>query len=332
MLLTDKYDIFYDPANSAYQIRSKTGVVVVEFSDKEKEGIFTAVIQLYKERQSYSFSEITRTLSSTYSLDKVMDVIGELEECGVLSEDFLLIDREQLQGANYAGYAQPRNATLGNKTLGYIGAKVLGEEIRSKAKNYGYRRVVFYQPVESFSLGKVQDVFSRSDFVIVDAARWNPELLDNINMVALDMNRPWLLVDGMFDSRYFSVGPIFWGRSTGCYECYKRRLRSNDEFANYTNSYEDFLRDHHSFSKPDSIPNLVAKYMSCFIVIDISKYIGGWYIPETWRANVVFDISRFSVVRHVFLKTPICHICNPMLDYNPSPWLEAVTLRKTERR
>ena len=50
MAIIDKYDIFYDEDNKAYQVRTKSDVIVIEFVEEEKEKIFLSIIELYNEK------------------------------------------------------------------------------------------------------------------------------------------------------------------------------------------------------------------------------------------------------------------------------------------
>ncbi|KGT08330.1 hypothetical protein NV63_16435 [Elizabethkingia anophelis] len=59
----------------------------------------------------------------------------------------------------------------------------------------------------------------------------------------------------------------------------------------------------------------------------MKKFFIEWALPMTWRAVVKIELGDFSISRHKLLKKPFCEICNPQLDYNPSPWLEAITLK-----
>ncbi|TWV11318.1 TOMM precursor leader peptide-binding protein [Bacteroidaceae bacterium HV4-6-C5C] len=332
MLLHEKYDIFFDKENNVYQIRTKGDVVIIEFTDTIKEDIFKDILKLYEKEKYYTFTYIKDFLSSKYDSVKILDVIQELEECYILTPENFGTDQSPEVKPNQPfsmPYHKPKALTdISEVALGYIGEKELGQKIKEKSTEYGYKKIEIYNIEKEFQLSEVQKIFNQSKFVIVDASAWNPVLLEEINKIALELKRPWLLIEGLVDFIFYSIGPIFWGKETGCYECYKSRLRSNDEFAYYTQAYESYLRENNKTAKVDAVPKLVKDYVASIVIVDISKFIGEWYIPETWRANLIIDVRKFTTMKHSFLKAPVCYTCNPALDYNPYPWLESVTLRE----
>ena len=177
------------------------------------------------------------------------------------------------------------------------------------------------------TLESIKKLITDSDFLIIDLSRWSPYHIDLINRMALELNKPWLLIEGMIDETNFSIGPIFHGKETGCYDCYKSRLRANDEFSSYTKAYEDHLRNKKKFAKSAEVPTLIKLYIASIVILDISKYIGEWFIPETWRSILVFNTVSYALNKSAFLKAPLCYTCKPELDYSPSPWFESITLK-----
>jgi len=330
MTIKEKYDIFFDETNNAYQIRTKSDIIIIEFSDSEKENIFKEILNLYEKQSYYTLLQIKEKLMPKYSYEKILDVILELQECCLLTEDiFELYMDENVKNTRQISsfnFNKPFNRIL-EARLGYIGDKELGEILKTKAIEYGYEKLDMYYLDDKTEESRIREIFENNDFIIVDSSVWNPYVLELINEIALELKRPWLLVEGLVDFIYFSIGPIFHDRETGCYECYKNRLRSNDEFVTYTQAYEAYLKKDKQSAKPDMVQKLVKDYTACIIIMDISKFIGGWYIPETWRTCLMINIQNFSITKHSFLKAPVCYTCNPLLDYNPSPWLESVTLK-----
>ena len=331
MKIREKYDIFFDERNGVYQIRTKSDAIVIEFSDLEKETIFKEILNLYEKRSYYTFQQIEEKLISKYSYEKIFDVIKELQDCFLLTKDNFETDIEPSVANNdlneVPSYINRRLNSLSDAKLGYIGDKELGEIIKNRAFEYGYEKWESYNLNDKIEESIIRNIFENNDFIIVDSLIWNPHIIDLINEIALESDRPWLFIEGSIDLINFSIGPIFHGRETGCYECYKNRLRSNDDFAQYSQSYEAYLKKNKKSAKPDNIQKLVKEFVACIIVIDISKFIAGWYIPETWRTCLLINTQNFNIVKHSFLKAPVCYKCNPLLDYNPSPWLESVTLK-----
>lgn len=80
-----QFDIFFDNDNKLYQVRTKTDTTTIEFTDSEKELIFKDLIRLYDTRDKISFSTIQKLLNKA-DYNKLLDVVKELQECGILDE------------------------------------------------------------------------------------------------------------------------------------------------------------------------------------------------------------------------------------------------------
>ena len=332
MTIKEKYDVFFDETNNVYQIRTKNDVIVIEFSDSEKESIFKEILNLYEKQDYYTFLQIKEKLISKYPYEKVFDVIQELQDCCLLTEDNFEASPDECIKITHPDEISPFNFNkqfdnIPEAKLGYIGDKELGEIIKTKAVEYGYEKWDAHYLSDKIEESIIRDIFENNDFIIVDSSIWNPYIMELSNEIALELKRPWLLIEGMVDFINFSIGPLFHGRETGCYECYKNRLRSNDEFILYTQSYEAYLKKNKKSAKPDIVQKLVKDFIACITIMDISKFIAGWYIPETWRTCLMVNIQTFCITKHPFLKAPVCYKCNPLIDYNPYPWLESVTLK-----
>lgn len=325
--MNQKYDIFFDEINKVYQVRTKGDVIIIEFSDEEKEEIFKDIIACYNKKNFYTFKQLTDKLGKQYPHDKILDVVQELSNCSLLDGD----NFEPEQGNESAENSMPvwmdqEFKDLNDIKLGFIGDSAFGERLQEKAQMYEYKGFEILTVEEKLNEKNIQKIFRDTDFLLVDLTNWNPYYIEFINDLALQNDKPWLLIDGAIDAISFSIGPIFHGKETGCYECYRSRIRSNDEFLMYTDAYEKYLRKGKKTSKPQEVSLLVKDFASTIILMDISKYIGGWYVPETWRASLILNSTNYSISRHDFLKAPLCYKCKPELDYNSSPWFESVTL------
>ena len=333
MSITDKYDIFYDEDNKAYQVRTKSDVIAIEFIDQEKENIFLAIIGMYNEKDYYTFKQLNERLSKKYPYAKILDVVQELTDCYILNDDNFEPGSDlHRTESEYATYMCDTGniKDLAQITIGYIGEESLGLLLKEKAVSYEYKSFNILLNNDSVTEKSISDFVKKHDFIIFDSSEWNPYITDIMNTECLKQNRPWLYVDGPIDLVNYGIGPLFHGKDTGCYECYRNRVRSNDEFFSFTDSYEKYLTDNKKKSKSEVVNNLTKDIVSSIIIMEVSKYMGGWYPPETWRATLIFNTQNYQLARHDFLKAPICYKCKPVLDYNPSPWLESVTLNKAE--
>ncbi|RCW21181.1 TOMM precursor leader peptide-binding protein [Marinilabilia salmonicolor] len=329
MSLLNKYDLFFDKENNVYQIRTKSDAITIEFTDQEKESIFNSIVKLYERKEFLTFQQLQEKLITNFQKDKIIDVIQELRECSILTEEnFEEAPEAKKTDSPFSLYLPlGENKSLFDIKIGFFGEPILGKKINEKATDYGYHEFNILDIHKKATEKEVYSLFQLNDFIIVDSSSWNPHMMEFINEIALEENKPWILYDGKIDLANISIGPIFHGRETGCYDCYRSRIRSNDEFSSYTDAYENYLKDRKANSKIEAIPNVIKDIIASIIIMDVSKYLGGWYPPETWRSCLIFNIHNYQISKHHFLKAPICNKCKPSLDYNPSPWLESLTLK-----
>lgn len=317
------FDIFFDKNNNVYQVRTKTDTTTIEFTDLEKEQIFKDIVKIYDSHDKLSFATIKKLLS-TSDPNRLLDVVKELQDCGVLND--LNFEAETSNVVSDLYSSEINHKPVAELVISYIGNLEFGDLVKSKSVEYNIEHFTVYS-IDDLTDDIIEGILKESDFTIVDSLTWNPYKMRIINEKALKYTKPWLLIEGLTFSGKFSVGPIFYGRYTGCYDCYRNRVRSNDEFINFNDSYSKYLEVTKSSAKPDLNIQPVVKDMAAAIVVaDTLKYIYSWYPPETWKCCVLINPSNYEVEKHTFIKAPICHVCKPALDYNPAPWLESVTL------
>ncbi len=171
-------------------------------------------------------------------------------------------------------------------------------------------------------------MFKKYDFFVVDSVEWNPYYTELINRKALENNKPWLFVGG-FEEYLLKVGPIFYGKETGCYNCLIKRIKSNNDYVNYLNGYESYLKAHKKSSKHDDFIYLDVFYdiVANISLLEISKFFEFWSVPVVWKHFITINAINYEMDRHALLKVPFCYVCKPELEYNPSAWLESVTLK-----
>lgn len=317
------FNIFFDRDNNVYQVRTKTDTTIVEFTDSAKEQIFNDIVKLYDSHDKMSFVSIRKLLPMA-DPNKLLDVVKELQDCGILNE---LNFEMEVSGAVPDLYSNEINhKPVSELKMSYIGDVAFGKLVKSKSVEYNVEHFTVYS-IDDLTDERIESILKESDFTIVDSLSWNPYKMGLINEKALKHTKPWLLIEGLTFCGKFSLGPIFYGRYTGCYECYKNRIRSNDEFIDFNDSYKKYLEASKKSAKPDLNIQPVAKDMAAAIVMaDVLKYLYSWFPPETWRCCILINPSNYEIEKHTFIKAPICHACKPALDYNPAPWLESVTL------
>jgi len=324
--MNTNFDIFFDEFNSLYQVRTKSNTTIIEFTDTEKENIFKEIILLYASQNKHSLLSFQKKLKGVDSF-KLMDVVKELQACDVLNHENFESDEPQVQ--DYPVHTTQREyLSVTGVTLSYLGEKDLGKIIKETALKNRFEKVKNYI-LSELNEDYIRKIINESDFFIVDALEWNPEKMNFINQYALKKNKPWLIVEGTNFGGKFSMGPIFHGKYTGCYNCYKSRLNSNDEFHSYNQAYENYLTKNNLSAKPDRNITPATREMAASIIItDITKYLEGWYPPEMWKGSILLNPSNYQLERHEFIKAPLCATCKPSLDYNQAPWFESVTLKQ----
>ena len=320
-----KFDVFFDKDNALYQVRTKNNTTLIEFTDIEKENIFKEIINLYSHQSKHSLLSLQKKLKNVNSF-KLLDVVKELQSCSVLNKENFETEEPDIQ--EYPIYTHQRELRLVKDiNLSYLGDESFGHIIKEIALKSNYEKVQNYS-LKNLEEKDIHSIIDKSDFIIVDSFEWNPIQMSIINEYALATNKPWLIIEGINHSGKFSMGPIFHGKYTGCYQCYKSRLNSNDEFFTYSKSYEEYLTNNNLNAKPDDDISTSLKYIvASTAILEITKYIEGWYPPEVWKGTLLFNSYNYQVERHEFLKAPLCPKCKPHLDYNQAPWFESVTLK-----
>lgn len=325
----NQFNIFFDSQNKVYQVRTKSDTLIFEFPDSEEEKIFSNILKLYEKYSVISFAIIKKELCH-FCHSKVLDVVQELQKCELLnSGNYSDYEQEDTQAADSYNLWKGISVIPCKCKLCFIGHKQLGERLIEKAKFQGYQTVsVIYTPNSNLTEIKIEEIANTYDFVIMDATFWNPYLLSCFNSAMFDKNKPWLYIDGMIDNVNYSVGPIFHGKETGCYECLTSRMASNDFNSSYTEAYRIYLTEKKTFSKNKISSLPIEDIIASIVILDINKYILGLGVPESWKNTLLLNTSNYSITKHYFLKNPLCEHCNPELSYSTSPWLERIILKE----
>ena len=322
--MIDKFDVFKDETNNCFQLRTKSNAYALEFDDVEKEMIFLKIVDAIQDKPSINIKQIKGLFEKGID-PKVSEVLNILNEYGFLPipTSMELVGKEISEQKNNKNY----NA-LEKISLGIIGEGELFETLSKRASSISFDKITRRNYSELKNSKDIEKLILSVDFIIVDANHWSPFHLELINKIALENEKPWLYVGGL-EEISLKVGPLFFGKETGCYNCLISRLKSNHEYPEMLTAYEGYLHERKTASKPDLFPSLEIMYglISDIVFLEIAKFYESWSLPLTWRTVLSFDIMTYQMGQHSLLKKPFCEVCKPELEYNPSPWLEAITLK-----
>lgn len=316
------FDIIKDDVNDVFQVRTKANVFLISFDDPDKKELFAQFCEMVQGNK-ISYQQIYRNLTSKYTQEKVLDVLSELKEYQLLPQEFsqLAFDEPAMteEAFNYLARFE--------KKILFIGGDELGIPFVEKAQREGYKNAERISNL-THDFEAIEAAMGRADFIIVDGHEYNPQLLKLINKIALRLAKPWLLVGGI-EGTELNIGPLFFARETGCYECLSKRRMSQDEALGYNQVYHQHLEETGKAGRPDQfIDNGILLDLTLnYVFIEMSKFLAEWSVPETWKAMLLIDLFSYNMRKHHLLKVPYCETCNPHVKHNLAPWLEAVTLK-----
>ncbi len=304
----NKFDYFKDKSTNIYQIRVDNDIFTIEAENAEQDTILCNVLNFLQSEES-DLQLLIDKLTSKYShqlllktLDGLFDYIPKLKA-------------DQL--AN--NLKKNKVAIFGN---GKISEKLYERLVSSSEEVSLYK-------FEDVNTEKIKTILFQVDFTFVDASRWAPYYIKNINNEAIKLEKPWLLIDGKTSSNP-TIGPLFYGKDTGCYECLIERYQNNLTEKSIFSSYLNYLDSNRVVSKVESdviknenIQNLLVDYA----LLEYENFMSGWNKPETYRTLLEINTNKYEIIKHKLLKVPYCTTCNPELEYSSSPWLADISLK-----
>jgi thiazole/oxazole-forming peptide maturase SagC family component len=316
------FDVIKDDKNFCYQLRTKNTLYALEFEDSEKEDVFVKIIEEFKKNNTIKFKTLINKITTKKNHSKVIDVLKNLNDIQLLPIEY----SNNLNKNNKIGDALFLDSHKASDTvISVFGDVVFGNKIKELAKIHPFKKVNLYTIDNNVN---IEEIVEKSNFIIADATEWSPFHLEEINRSALEKNIPWLYVGGVEETS-IKVGPLFYGKETGCYNCLISRIKSHCDNLSYLNTYEEYLRKNKIASKPDIVPNksFLINIMANMALLEVLNFLEIWSLPVTWKTVLTLDLVTFETTKHKLLKKPFCEICKPKLLYNPSPWLEPITLK-----
>jgi bacteriocin biosynthesis cyclodehydratase domain-containing protein len=326
----EKFHVIPGP-DDLYQVRTRNELYTVTFDEPEKRAIFEAIKERYeKPKQGFSLfpNRWLNKLEKEYGKDRVFTVLEELRDFNLLPA---ALYKYLEPGAQGVSEEQEAPYVLSQVRLGLIGTGAVLELFEQQAKPIEFKSVTKLSTEKPFSKQQLEDFLSEVDFFIAEASAWNPTQFKVINKVAITQNKPWLYIEGL-NLDQIKIGPIFYGKETGCYNCLIKRIKSNKEEAVLAcdSIYEDYLEKTGEAAKPDYAlypQSLIHSTTGSLALMEVIKFFKYWSVPALWRNYIVLDVNSLQVTSHRLLKVPTCEVCKPKLEYNSSPWLESISLR-----
>src|SRR5919199_246210 len=141
--------------------------------------------------------------------------------------------------------------------------------------------------------------------------------LDDFNQKSLQRSRPWMLVKPV--GTIVWIGPIFYPKKTGCWECLAQRLRDN-------RPVEGFIQRHKDSSTPLKPP--LASLSSTFqtalgmAATEVFKWIVRGKNKRLEGVLVTHDTLVLETQNHILVKRPQCPSCGEIagrLNRKPLP-------------
>lgn len=305
-----KFDYFKDNSTNIYQIRIDSEVFTVEVDDLQQEKILCDILNYLQNREA-DLQQLVDELTKKYPHKLLMETLDSL---------WSYIPQLKIDSLQCNKRTEKKEIAIFSN--GSVGDKLCINSIFSKDTVSLYR----YENINSEML---EIIFSKIDFAFVDATHWSPFHIKLINKEAIKKNKPWLLIDGRLSNNP-TIGPLFYGRETGCYDCLIDRYKNNLSDKSAFSSYFNYLYSNRivSIVETDAIKNeYLVNLLTDFAVFEYVNFMNGWNKPETYRTVIEIDYSNYEIIKHKLLRVPYCTTCNSELKYNSSPWLDSISLK-----
>ncbi|WP_196894694.1 TOMM precursor leader peptide-binding protein [Aureivirga marina] len=328
--MLEKFDIFKDNENNCFQLRTKSVSYTLDFDDPEKESIFVELVALVQDSPKIGLASLKKKLQKKFDDAKILEVLTNLKDYQLLNYHLVseLNNQTKKEAKQDASESLERLNPEKNIQLGIVGESEFYDLIVKQAKKNKFKKVISSTYSSLKSDAAIEKFIKQADFILVDGNQWSPYHIEKINEIALKENKPWLYIGGL-ENNVFKIGPLFYGKETGCYHCLQSRVKSNHSYPSFINAYENHLRENKKVGMPDSIPT--AEYYHNILIqiafLEVTKFFESWSLPATWRTYLSINPIDYSQTQHTLLKVPYCEVCKPELKYNPAPWLEAITLK-----
>lgn len=185
-------------------------------------------------------------------------------------------------------------------------------------------RVAFDHERATSSDAPLDSLLEEVDFAVVGVETSGGAVLDEFNRLAHETATPWLLcrIQGL-DGQ---VGPLIVPGETSCYECFKRRRRTNLADYDLLESYE--RRRSEAPNGPLSTFAPFGKIVGGYATLDVVNYLTTGHALLAGRMMGV-DLSTFTVDVNEVLRLPRCDVCG--IDERAPEHDEYLTIETLQR-
>lgn len=315
--MLNDFDIVNLPSGG-YELVNGHSTMRVEFSNDKEKSLFDMVVT----QRNKDSASLVRAMIKAHGKEDTLSFFNKLRAAGIVYYD----DTDTLQKGRTFGRTESHEFKLleaAARPMAIISASPLAamlrtHEILANAKILDASKLVRASTLEA--------TLAPFEFIVVDASSYNPSLLDRINRFAAAAGKPWLLVQGVYE-RSGHVGPLFFGRDTGCYQCFRDRMHSNANAAETFKRYETWLAENGTLSQPAALPSTTFnRQIAVIAAMEVEKFLLEHDIPQTYGYLLSIDPRSYSVEQHRLYKTPFCEVCNRNFEYRRAPWLDSITL------
>ncbi|MEQ9667173.1 TOMM precursor leader peptide-binding protein [Coleofasciculus sp. G2-EDA-02] len=163
----------------------------------------------------------------------------------------------------------------------------------------------FISTLESLGIQVSED----GDIEVILTNDYLQEELDSLNQKALERSRPWMLVKPV--GTILWLGPLFYPRKTGCWDCLAQRLRGNRPVAEFIQKHHDIS---HGLIPPlGSLPATLQTGLG-MAATELFKWIVQGENKRLEGVLVTHDTLSLETQNHPLVKRPQCPSCGVILN------------------
>ncbi len=160
----------------------------------------------------------------------------------------------------------------------------------------------FYDNLKSLQIKVLEEAELEPDLEIVLTDTYLRDSLNDFNQKALLRSTPWMLVKPV--GTIVWIGPIFYPRKTGCWQCLAQRLRNNSPITEAITKNKDPLPLRPLGSLPSTLESTLGT-----VATEVFKWIVQGENRGLEGRLVVHDHLTLTTQNHILVKRPQCPSC-----------------------